>query len=194
MTAMPTIPIPFSRSMTYADLGAMFDGGEPDDGHRYELIDGVLIVSPAPRLVHQHVVGELFVLLRESCPDDLEVFVAPVDVLLAEDTVLEPDLLVARRKDLTERNLPAPPVLAVEVLSPSTRRFDLILKRSRYESAATPAYWVVDPDPGQPSLTAWELRDGRYAEVAAVTGDQEFRAELPYPMTVAPAQLVREHR
>jgi Uma2 family endonuclease len=180
--------------MTYADLAAMFDGGEPDDGHRYELIDGVLIVSPAPRLVHQRVVGELLVLLWESCPDHLEVFVAPVDVLLAEDTVLEPDLLVARRKDLTERNLPAPPVLAVEVLSPSTRRFDLILKRSRHESAATPAYWVVDPDPGQPSLTAWELRDGRYAEVAAVTGDQEFRAELPYPVTVAPAQLVREQR
>jgi Uma2 family endonuclease len=190
MTLMPTIPIPISRPLTYRDLEAMFDGGEPDDGHRYELIDGVLIVSPAPTPIHQRAVFRLARLLEDACPDDLEVFVAPLDVLLADDTVLEPDVLVARRKDLSERNLPAPPVLAVEVLSPSTRRFDYMLKRSRYEAAGMPAYWVVDP--AAPSLTAWELRDGCYVEVASVTGEAEYRAVLPYPVTVVSQQLVAE--
>jgi hypothetical protein len=72
--------------------------------------------------------------------------------------VLPPDLLVARRTDTTERNLPMAPVLAIEVLSPSTRLIDLNLKRARYEAAGCSAYWVVDPE--LPALTAWEQRDG----------------------------------
>lgn len=66
-------------------------------------------------------------LLDDGCPLDLEVFTGPPDVVLAPDTVLVPDVVVARRSDLTAQNLPAAPVLAVEVLSPSTRRFDLLL-------------------------------------------------------------------
>ena len=131
MAVMTTLP--HGRPLTRADLAGM-----PDDGHRYELVDGVLVVSPSPRPRHQRVVGELFVLLRAACPADLEVFVAPLDVVLAEDTLLIPDLLVTRRSDLDETSLPAAPVLAVEVLSPSTRRVDLMLKRSRCEAAGVP--------------------------------------------------------
>lgn len=80
-------------------------------------------------------------------------------------------------------------MLAVEVLSPSTRRFDLMLKWSRYEAAGCAAYWVVDPL--EPSLIAWELRDGAYVEVAKVSGDEEFRAELPFGVTVVPGELRR---
>lgn len=65
--------------------------------------------------------GELFVLLRAACPADLKVLLAPFDVALAADTVVQPDIVVARRTDLTSRDLPTAPVLAVEVLSPSTR-------------------------------------------------------------------------
>ncbi len=106
--------LPRSRPLTRADLDAM-----PDDGHRYELIDGALIVTPAPGLPHQRAVGELYVLLRSACPPELEVLLAPFDVALADDTVMQPDLLVARRRDLTMRDLPTAPVLAVEVLSPA---------------------------------------------------------------------------
>jgi Uma2 family endonuclease len=190
MTVMPTIPIPPSRPLTYTDLEAMFDGGKPDDGHRYELIDGVLIVSPSPRPLHQEVVGDLYVLLREACPDDLRVLFGPLDVVLADDSILEPDVLVARRADFSDTNLPVPPLLAVEVVSPSTRRFDYMLKRSRYEAAGTPSYWVVDPD--GPALTAWELRDGHYTEVACVRGDEKFSATAPYPVEVMPSRLVAD--
>jgi Uma2 family endonuclease len=180
---MPTVTtLPFSGPFTRADLEHM-----PDDGHRYELLDGTLLVSPAPRLLHQRVVGNLYLLLREACPPELEVILAPFDLVLADDTVLEPDLLVAPRSQFTDRDLPGPPWLAVEVLSPSTRRIDLLLKRDRLQAAGVPSYWLVDPE--VPSLTALGLRDGVYREVAVVRGDQEWTAEQPFPVNVRPGAL-----
>ncbi len=142
---------------TRSDLDAM-----PDDGHRYELVDA-------------------------ACPEDLEALFAPFDVVISDDTVMQPDLLVARRTDVTSRDLPRPPLLAVEILSPSTRRIDLTLKRARYEAAGTPSYWVVDPD--ELTLTAWELADGRYAESAQVTGEETFSTTSPFPVDIVPARL-----
>ena len=175
--------LPWGRPLTRADLETM-----PDDGHRYELLDGVLLVSPAPRVLHQRAVLRLAGLLQQVCPHDCEVFVARLDVVLAEDTVLEPDVLVGRRADFTDRDLPAPPVLVVEVLSPSTRRFDLLLKRSRFEAAGTPAYWVVDVD--EPSVTAWALRDDVYVEAGHARGEDPLVLSEPFPVTVVPARLV----
>ena len=181
MSAVTTLP--FSRALTYDDLADL-----PDDGHRYELVDGVLIVSPSPVTRHQRIVGNLYLVLRASCPADLEVFLAPFDVVLADDTVLIPDLLVARRSDLTERNLPAAPVLAVEVLSPSTRRFDLMVKHSRLEAAGCAHYLVVDPD--VPSMILWSLRDGAFVEVARAARDDAVTLGVPYPITIVPSALL----
>ena len=183
MTVSAAAGLPFGRPLTRADLETM-----PDDGHRYELIDGVLIVSPSPARRHQRGVGELYFLLRSLCPTDLEVLVAPFDVVLADDTVVEPDVLVFRRADGTERGLNGPPLLAVEVLSPSTRRIDLTLKRSRYEAAGCPSYWVLDPD--VPRLVAWELRDGAYALAGQADGEEPVTLRLPFPVEVVPARLV----
>ena len=183
MVAVTTLP--HGRPLTRADLDAM-----PDDGHRYELIDGVLVVSPSPSWRHQRAVGRLLRLLDDVCPPGLEVLSGPFDVALGDDTVLIPDILVARVADLTERDLPVAPLLAVEVLSPSTRRFDLMTKRSRYESAGTASYWVVDP--GEPSLTAWGLQDGAFVEVAHVRHHEPFTASTPFQVTVVPAALVAD--
>jgi Uma2 family endonuclease len=180
----PVITGRSGRPFTRADLDAM-----PDDGHRYELIDGVLVVTPAPVWMHQRVHSKLFGSLLNACPPDLEVLSAPFDVALAEDTVMQPDLLVARRADYSVRGLEQkPPVLAVEVLSPSTRRIDLMLKFSRFEAAGCAAYWVVDPD--TPSLIAWELRDGAYTQVAKVTGTEPARLTSPFDVSVVPADLI----
>ena len=181
MGAVTTLPR--GREFTRADLDAM-----PDDGRRHELIDGSLIVTPAPLLRHQRAVGELHLLLRRGCPPELEVLLAPFDVVLAVDTVVQPDLLVTRRSDTTERDLPVAPLLAVEVLSPSTRHIDLGLKRARYETAGSPSYWVFDP--GEPTLTVWELVQGRYVERAHVTGDEVCAVTAPYPMTLRPSELL----
>jgi Uma2 family endonuclease len=175
--------LPRSRPLTRADVETM-----PDDGHRYELVDGTLVVTPAPSRQHQRAVRNLVVVLTQACPGAFEVLPAPFDVALSDDTVLQPDVLVARRTDFTDRGLPTAPLVAIEVLSASTRRIDLMLKRSRYEAAGCPSYWVIDPD--EPSLTVWQLRGGEYVEVAHVVGDQEFEAVTPYPVTIIPARLV----
>lgn len=180
---MTVTVLPQSRPLTADDLATV-----PDDGHRYEIVDGTLIVTPAPSWRHQRVVARLLRTLMDGAVDGLEALAAPFDVRLADDTVLQPDVLVCRMADLTQRNLPVPPLLAVEVLSPSTRLIDLNLKRARYEAAGCPAYWVVDPD--APSITAWELRDGAYVEVAAVAGDDAFAADLPFPVALTPRNLV----
>ena len=117
----------------------------PDDGLQYELLDGLLLVTPAPSLLHQRVVARLHLLLNSECPAGLEVFFAPVDWRPDRRTSLQPDLLVVRNKDVEMQNLPAPLVLAVEVLSPSTRRKDHVLKRSKYQDAGVQSYWIIDP-------------------------------------------------
>lgn len=164
-------PLPPRRgAFVRDDLEAM-----PDDGRRYEIVDGMLLVSAPPGRLHQRVVGQLLVPLHDAWPPEFEVLVAPFDVVLANDTVFEPDVLVAGRSRLTDRDLPGAPELAVEVLSPSTRQIDLHVKRERLAS-----------------LVAWQLTEGnRYQQIAEVAGDKEFHATLPYPVTVVPAALVR---
>lgn len=185
MTAMTAATgLPQSRPLTAADLEAM-----PDDGHRYELIDGALIVTPSPAVPHQRVVGNLYVLLRAACPDELEVMLAPLDITVSETTVLQPDLLIAPRSALTGRKMVGLPVLAVEVLSPSTRLIDLNLKKAAFERARVASYWVVDPE--VPSITAWRLEGDRYVEDATVEAEQVLDTGLPFPMEVQPALLVR---
>jgi Uma2 family endonuclease len=179
----PMTTLPFGRPLTRADLDDL-----PDDGHRYELLDGVLLVSPAPWTHHQLMVGGLYVLLRAQRPPHLQVILAPFDVVLADDTVLQPDLLVAPRDQFTERDLSGPPLLAVEVLSPCTRRFDLLLKRDRLQAAGVPSYWICDPD--EPSVTVLELRDGLYVEVARAVGAEACEVTVPFPVRLVPAELL----
>lgn len=184
MSAVSALPL--GRPITRDDLDAI-----PDDGHRYELIDGSLLVSPAPSRRHQDAVLQLGGILQDACPRDLRCYIAPFDVVLQDDSVFEPDVLIANRADLTDRDLPAAPVLAVEVVSPSTRAVDQILKYARYAQAGVAHYWIVDPD--EPSLTAWRLgSDGAYAQVAHVTGDQTYEALEPVRVNLVPSRLVAD--
>ncbi len=169
--------------LTAADLGS-----RPDDGRRYELVDGVLIVSPAPSFRHQEMVAGLFRMLHAASPAGLVVIFAPFDVTLAENTVTQPDLLVAPRREFTETTLPTAPLLAAEVLSPSTRGVDVLLKKERLERAGCAHYWVVDPD--EPSIIAWTLVGGAYREVARAAGIQRFTVTEPFAMDFAPAELL----
>ncbi|MFD1825935.1 MULTISPECIES: Uma2 family endonuclease [Mumia] len=179
------IGLPPLRPLTRADLDSI-----PDDGHRYELIDGSLIVTPAPSPEHQDAVLELTVLLRASCPPEMKVFVSPLDVVLAEDSVVRPDVVVAHRADVDGRVLNAPPLLAIEVISPSTRSIDLLLKKSRYEFAGAASYWVIDPEPYERSLICWDLVDGEYVEVARAVGDETVDLTRPFPVSLSPASVL----
>jgi hypothetical protein len=103
-------------------------------------------------------------------------------------------VLVARRHDLGAvdglKHLIRPPVLAVEAISPSSRRIDRLTKMSVYEDAGVPCYWLIDPDLDEPSLTALELVDGRYKEAAKVCGPNRWTTEHPFPITICPDDLV----
>jgi len=78
----------------------------------------------------------------------------------------------------------------VEIQSPSTALFDLNTKKAAYERFSIDSCWVVVPDVDQPELIAFELRDGRYEQVAHVTGNKPFRAQRPFAVEVVPACLV----
>jgi Uma2 family endonuclease len=134
-----------STKLTYEDYVNL-----PNDGKRYEIIDGELYVNPAPNLKHQRVIAKLLSALHRYFEEHAngEVFVAPTDVVLSDTNVVEPDLLVvlsARSSILTERNIQGAPDIVIEVLSDSTRRVDEIDKRKLYEHFGVSEYWIADP-------------------------------------------------
>src|SRR6476646_7973580 len=183
MTAMPVMPHEV-RDWTVDDLDLL-----PDDGLQYELLDGMLLVTPAPIVGHQRAAARLHLLLAAACPPGMELFFAPLDFRPDRHTSLQPDLLIARNEDVEIKNITRPLVLAVEILSPSTRRKDLFLKRSKYQDAGVQSYWIVDPD--APSITVLELVDGQYVTVAEATGEQVVTLEKPFPVTIVPAALIK---
>jgi Uma2 family endonuclease len=182
MTAPPTAP-PF----TYDDLRSF-----PDDHYRRELVDGQLIVSPSPRKPHQRMVTRLLVVLQQAAPPALEVLAGPIDVVFSQSTVLVPDIVVIRADDEDVDYLSRPPLLVVEVASPSTRRTDRTLKLATYAAGRVPSYWLTDPE--GPSLTVMELTGDHYGDPVTVTGDQALRVERPFPVELTPARLTHPTR
>lgn len=161
----------------------------PDDGLRYELVDGVLLVSPSPLASHQVALAALLVRLSNAAPPDLRVLPAPLDITFSRTRLLQPDLVVLHTDQLTGPKVTGVPLLAVEVLSRSTRATDTTLKRHVLEQAGVPSYWLLDPE--APALTVLELEDGSYREVAVATGSEPVSVARPYPLTVVPAELLR---
>lgn len=158
----------------------------PDDGHRYELIDGSLLVTPAPGTTHQLGVGRLYLALANGLPAGLVAMLAPYDYVIASGTVLEPDLLVARATQLTAERLTTTPLLVIEVLSPSTRRTDLGSKRLAYQEAGVPSYWILDP--GTASLIVHQRdADGAYQATIITAPDTWTDHELG--VTIDPARV-----
>jgi Uma2 family endonuclease len=186
MVAM-TIPDFWSgqdRMLTVEDMENM-----PDDEFRYELDDGVLIVSPAPSRLHQLAVTRLTVILSAACPAELAVL-AGVGVNISKFQHRVPDVAVVRAGSLATFFEETPPELAVEVASPRTRLYDRNRKKDVYEGFGIPAYWIVEPDRDRPGLTVFELRSGTYEQAAHVTGDEEYRAAVPFPVTIVPSRLI----
>jgi Uma2 family endonuclease len=178
--------LPADRPMTVADLD-----DTPDDGLRYELDDGVLVVSPAPMMIHQIVLSRLEVLLDAACPPEFMVVGGP-GVEMSEIQYRIPDLVVVRAGSvaITDKNVTRPPELAVEIASPSTARYDRNRKKVVYAEFGIPAYWIVDPDPERPSITAFGLTGGSYAEVGRAAGDERFAGTTPFPVEIVPAELI----
>jgi Uma2 family endonuclease len=177
------------RPLTVDDLART-----PDDGNRYELVNGVLVVTRAPGFTHQLVATRLTFLLVLHCTAGFDV-VSPVGLNLAPDHHRIPDLAVLR----TDQVLPGmeypdtPPALVVEVASPITAKQDRSSKKDEYAAFGIESYWLVTPDRRRPVLTAYQLSGGCYEPVAVVSGEDTFRTEMPFPFSVVPALLVADN-
>ncbi len=172
------------RSFTIDDLDAFPE----NDGLRYQLLEGTLVVNPAPVPLHQRMVMRLLLALAAACPPDLEVLPGPIGVVLGPDTELQPDVLVVRRDSVRgAKKATTPPLLVVEVLSPSTRLLDLGSKRLAYREGGVGAYWIADPV--EPRVTAIEWSGDREA-VRTGAGDEILERDLPFPVALRPHALV----
>ena len=142
---------------TYADYARL-----PDDGNRYEVIDGELLVTPAPSPMHQHILVTLIMRLRGYAERTGSGLVFPdVDLLFATGQFLRPDLVfvpAASRAGVTNRGVEVPPGLVVEVLSPTSGAIDRVKKPARYGDFGVPEYWVVDPE--ERVVWVWRFAEG----------------------------------
>ena len=161
----------------------------PDDGLRYELIDGTLLVSPAPSALHQIVAANMFRLLDGAAPVDRAVLFAPVAWQPDGRTSVEPDLLVIAKDRIAPHRITGAPEVVVEILSPSSGRFDRTVKFSRYAEDGAAHYWIVDP--ATPSVEINVLNDGEYVLVAGGAQDDTVSVTAPFAFSVTPSQLVR---
>lgn len=183
----PTAPPAGTTGLTYADL---LELPEPADnsGTRYELLDGELLVTPAPRTRHQDAVLRISVALFEWCRDTGgRVLPAPTDVWFDDRTVLEPDVLAVTSEHLDRieaTRVVGPPDLVVEVSSPSTRRTDVVRKRRVYEREGVPEFWFVDLDVEQ--VQVYVLDGGTYGPPSVVLAEGEV-VSTALPGLVIPA-------
>ncbi|MBI2152688.1 MAG: Uma2 family endonuclease [Candidatus Rokubacteria bacterium] len=173
--------------LTYKDYEAL-----PADGRRYELHEGELSVTPAPSPRHQRIVGALHLMLAQHVNSRGlgEVFLSPIDCILSETTVVQPDLVyldTGRGSLVSNRGIEGPPTLVVEVLSPSTTEIDRSTKRQLYARHGVPYYWIVDPEAR--TVEAYVLSEGAYQLAARAAGPEPVSLP-PFPaLAFVPASL-----
>lgn len=173
--------------LTYRDYAAL-----PDDGRRYEIHEGELSVTAAPRTRHQEIIGNLFAALRAHviARGLGKVFVSPIAVVLSDVSVVEPDIVYVATERLgivSERGIEGPPTLVVEVLSPTTAQIDRTTKMQLYARHGVSWYWLVDPD--SRVVEVYALVAGGYALSTRVSGAEPLSAEPLADLTIPPASL-----
>ena len=145
ITPADWVPGPGQGHWTYDHYASL-----PDDGHRYEIVNGILIdITATPGIPHQKVVQRL---LRYLVPRVLdaglgELLIAPLDVELSPKTVLQPDVVIVLNAGLdkvTETHVIGAPDLVIEVVTPRTAVYDRTVKREAYALAGVAEYWLVD--------------------------------------------------
>lgn len=181
---------PTAKRWTYAEVRAL-----GDDGIRRELLDGALWVQESPNVGHQYVVMRLATKLRPWILAQKlgEFFIAPLDVVLAEDVSLQPDALFIRADRtgaLIRRVIEGPPDLVIEVLSETNFRHDLLRKRRLYARHGIGEYWIVDPE--QESVTVLSLSGEAYRDNEAASGEQPIPTAALPGLPIVAADLFRD--
>lgn len=186
-----TLRMPRWRAWSWADLQEI-----RDPGHRYEIIDGSLHVSASPTPRHQLAASRLVQTLLAAAPVDIEVM-ETVDIDFGP-SVLEPDVLVvpaAAAYEDKSKFAPSDLLLVAEVVSPSSRRMDRMVKPSILAEFGIPAYWRVELDgPSTPLVVVHVLEGAVYREVVTVRAGESVLVDTPFPVELRPAALVGPRR
>ncbi|NJN95922.1 MAG: Uma2 family endonuclease [Anaerolineales bacterium] len=174
-TLTPTQDWPAPGQWTYDDYLRL-----PDDGQRYEIIEGVLYVANAPSSIHQFTVGEIFAAVRDFVKKHNlgQVVVAPFEVHLSETTrPVQPDVFFVKAERWPAGEIQffaGPPDLIVEVLSPGSIRLDRYVKFQAYEQAGVPEYWIANPH--LRVVEVYTLSGGEYALLGEFSGDEIIKS------------------
>ncbi len=155
----------------------------PEDGNRYEVIDGVLTMCPSPVLRHQRISNNVSYQLTLWAKQTTRgsVWCAPLDVLLSDQDIVQPDILYVadvRASILREKYVQGAPDLIVEILSEGSRRHDEVVKRELYEAHGVTEYWIVDPV--LETIKVYRLEEERYRRFAELS--RESGGELTSPL------------
>ena len=183
VTPADWVPGPPQGSWTYDDYAAL-----PDDGRRYEIVNGVLVMAPAPDLGHQSIVLRLshYLFAHAELAGLGRVFAAPIDVELESKNVFQPDVIVllnAHLDRVAAKRIIGAPDLVVEVASPGTAAFDRLTKYDIYARAGVREYWIVKS--AQRTVEVLVLENGEYRSSGI------FNGQAMLPSRVVPGLPVR---
>ena len=164
----------------------------PDDGKRYEVIEGELYMSPAPAVTHQIILKRLLYMIEDFLVQNPlgELLPAPTDVILSEINVLQPDLLFVARENyeiLTHENVRGAPDLVVEILSPGTAKRDRTSKLETYSQFGVAEYWIVDEE--KQNVEVWRQQGRRLVCEAIFSANQTLKTSLLPGLEIALAQV-----
>lgn len=182
------IPGPKQGHWTFDEYAAL-----PDDGKRYEIMNGVLIMTPAPEPAHQSAVALLIYYLLQAVQFKGlgRVLPAPIDVRLTDDRVVQPDVLVVLNANLHKigkKNVIGGPDLVIEVASEGTALYDRLSKFEAYEQAGVAEYWIVHPQ--KKTIEILILEDDGYQSLGTFSGKDTLRSRVvPGIMDIAVEQF-----
>lgn len=178
------------RYLTYDEYRAL-----PDDGIRYEVIKGTLFMTPAPMSKHQRISRNLEFTIYQHVKKTKQgvVYDAPVDIILANDTVLQPDIVYVRRERahlISKRGIEGAPDIVIEILSPSTQRVDRTTKMKLYAEFGVQEYWLVDPE--VETFEVFTLQGEKYLLSAALSGQEIYESSYIEGLKVSLDELFAE--
>jgi Uma2 family endonuclease len=171
--------------LTYEDYACL-----PEDGNRYEVIAGTIETTPTPSPRHQDISGNLQFKLKEALASKGKILAAPCDLILGEHDIVQPDLIYvsAEKKHIIgKQNIQGVPDLLIEILSPSTRRRDVLIKSRLYAKHGVPHYWIVDPDLNR--IETFALNDDVYALTRTFNAPETMTPE-GFPELVLPLDYI----
>ncbi len=187
VTPADWVPGPPQGSWTYEDYAAL-----PNDGRRYEIVNGVLIMAPAPSPEHQSIAVRIAYYMFPFI--DLagigKLFTAPIDVDLGPKNVFQPDLVVVLNAHLdrvAEKKIIGAPDLVVEIASPSTAAYDRLTKYEKYAHAGITEYWIVKPT--RRTVEVLVLENGEYRSLGIFSGQATPPSQIAPELSVHVEQL-----